>query len=282
MILVTGGTGTVGAATVRALKARGKPFKVGTRDPAKVKASGTRAVELDFERPDTVARALVGIARVFSLTPASEEQERDVATLVSAARKAGVKHVVRLSVAGVDDEDAPAIVRSHAEAERVVCSSGLAWTLLRPTFFAQNFVNHYGVRRDADVSVRLPHGQGKTAWVDVRDVGEVAAAALTARGHEGKAYELTGPEALDDAQALALLGEALGHRYAYVDVAEPDARKALLGAGVPPRQVEALMELHALIRCGRAGETASGVKEALGREARSFRDFARDLAAGVA
>jgi uncharacterized protein YbjT (DUF2867 family) len=282
MILVTGGTGTVGRATVRALKARGKPFKVGTRDPAKVKASGTRAVELDFERPETLARALLGVARVFSLTPASEQQERHVETLVSAARKAGVKHVVRLSVAGVDEEDAPAIVRSHAEAERIVCSSGLAWTLLRPTFFAQNFVDHYGVRRDADSSVRLPHGQGKAAWVDARDVGEVAAAALAGRGHEGRVYELTGPEAIDDAQALALLGEALGRRYSYVDVPEEDARQAMLGAGVPARQVESLMELHALIRSGLAAATASGVREALGREARSFREYARDLAAGAA
>src|SRR5512143_1524716 len=102
MILVTGGTGTVGQATVRALKARGKPFKIGTRDPGKAKANGTRAVELDFERPDTVAFALEKVSRVFSLTPVAEEPVRYVETLVTQARRAGVKHVVRLSVAGAD------------------------------------------------------------------------------------------------------------------------------------------------------------------------------------
>jgi uncharacterized protein YbjT (DUF2867 family) len=279
MILVTGGTGTVGQATVRALKARGKPFKIGTRDPGRAKASGTRAVELDFERPDTVAQALLGINRVLSLTPVTDQQDVWIRTLVTAAKRAGVKHVVRLSVIGAGPDASPAFARAHGESEEVIRSSGLAWTFLRPTFFAQNFVNYYGVTPQADATVRLPHGDGRTAWVDVRDVGEVAAAALTDRRHEGKAYELTGPEALGDAEALAILGEALGHAYTYADVSEDAARQGLLGAGLPAWQTEGMLELHRLIRDGHAAATATGVRDALGREPRSFRDFARELAA---
>jgi uncharacterized protein YbjT (DUF2867 family) len=282
MILVTGGTGTVGQATVRALKARGKPFKIGSRDPGKAKANGTRAVELDFDRPDTVAHALLGINRVLSLTPVSQKQDRWVRTLVAAARQSGVKHIVRLSVIGASPDASDAVLRAHGEAEEVIRSCGVASTFLRPTFFAQNFLNHYGVTPKSDATVHLPHGEGRTAWVDVRDVGEVAAASLTARGHEGREYELTGPEALGDAEALAILSEALGHNYAYSDVPEDAARNGMLGAGMPAWQVEGLLELHALIRNGHAAATAPGVLEALGREPRSFRDFARDVAAGVA
>lgn len=282
MILVTGGTGTVGQATVRALKARGKPFKIGTRDPGRAKANGTRAVELDFDRPETVAQALQGIRRVLSLTPVSEQQDQWVRTLVAAAKQAGVKHVVRLSVIGADPGAASAFARAHGESEEVIRASGMHFTFLRPTFFAQNFVNYYGVTPKADATVRLPHGDGRAAWVDVRDVGEVAAAALTSPGHEDKAYDLTGPEALADAEALAILGEALGHTYAYADVPEDAARSAMLGAGMPQWQVQGMLELHALIRNGHAAATASGVQDALGREPRSFRDYARDLAAGAA
>jgi uncharacterized protein YbjT (DUF2867 family) len=282
MILVTGGTGTVGQATVRALKARGKPFKIGSRDPGKAKANGTRAVELDFDRPDTVAHALQGISRVLSLTPVSEQQDRWIRTLVAAARQSGVKHIVRLSVIGASPDAPLAFARAHGESEELIRSSGVACTFLRPTFFAQNFVNYYGITPKSDATVHLPHGAGRTAWVDVRDVGEVAALALTARGHEGKEYELTGPEALGDAEALAILSEALGHTYAYADIPEAAARNGMLGAGLPAWQVEGMLELHALIRDGHAAATAPGVREALGREPRSFRDFARDVAAGVA
>jgi uncharacterized protein YbjT (DUF2867 family) len=282
MILVTGGTGTIGQATVRALQARGKPFKIGTRDPARAKASGTRAVELDYERPDTVARALQGINRVLSLTPVSDQQDLWVRTLLTAAKRAGVRHVVRLSVIGAAPDAPFAFARAHGESEQLIRDSGLAWTFLRPTFFAQNFLNYYGVRRDADATVHLPHGQGRAAWVDARDVGEVAAAALGARGHEGRAYDLTGPEALGDAEALAILSEALGRSYTYVDVPDDAARGAMLGSGMPAWQVDGMMELHGLIRNGHAAATANGVRDALGREARSFRDFARDLAAAAA
>lgn len=282
MILVTGGTGTVGQATVRALKARGKPFKIGTRDPGKAKANGTRAVELDFDRPETVAQALQGIKRVLSLTPVSEQQDEWVRTLVAFAKRAGVKHVVRLSVIGADPGAPFAFARAHGESEDVIRESGVPFTFLRPTFFAQNFVNYYGVTPKADATVHLPHGDGRAAWVDVRDVGEVAAAALTSPGHEDKTYALTGPEALADAEALAILGEALGRTYAYADVPEDAARHAMLGAGMPQWQVQGMLELHGLIRNGQAAATASGVQDALGREPRSFRDYARDLAAGAA
>jgi uncharacterized protein YbjT (DUF2867 family) len=282
MILVTGGTGTVGSATVRALKAKRAAFKVGTRDPGKTKANGTRAVELDFERPDTVAFALERVSRVFSLTPVSEQPERYVETLVSRAKRAGVKHIVRLSVIGADPASPFLFARQHGAAEEIVRSCGIAWTILRPTFFDQNFVNYYGVTPTADATVYLPHGEGKAAFVDARDVGEVAAASLSRRGHEGRTYELTGPQALGDAEALAILGEALGHGYAYVDVRADDARNGMLGAGMPPWMVDGMMQLHSLIRDGHAAATATGVRDALGREPRSFLDFARDLAAGAA
>lgn len=282
MILVTGGTGTVGQATVRALKARGRPFKVATRDPGRVKANGIRAVEFDFERPDTVARALERVNHVFLLTPATEKQEEYVHTAVMAAKRTGVKHVVRLSVTGADMEPGIALSRVHRACDDVVRASGLSWTLLRPASFMQNFVNYYGVKPGADATIRQPHGDGRVSWVDARDVGEVAAAALTVKAHEGRTYELSGPEPLSDAEAAAILSEALGRTCAYADVPDAAARDGMLGVGMSPWSVDALMELNAVIRQGHAAGVSDGVQEVLGRAPRSFRDYARDLAAGAA
>jgi uncharacterized protein YbjT (DUF2867 family) len=169
---------------------------------------------------------------------------------------------------------------SHRAAEKAMQGSGLAWTMLRPTFFMDNFVNYYGVDPKKDSTVYLPQGQGKAVWVDGRDVGEVAAAVLAGKGHEGKVYELTGSEALGAAEALAILGEALGHKYTYVDVPEAAARKAMQDMQMPAWMVEGFMELHMLIRNGWSATPAQGVKEVLGRPPRSFKEYAKDLAAG--
>lgn len=279
MIFVTGATGTMGSATVKGLKARGARFKVGTRSPDKLKGQGVEAVSFDWERPETYGPALQGVEKVFLLTPISDKQAQYAQMLASAAKVADVKHIVKLSVMGVEAEPGILLGRMHRAGERAIQNSGIAWTMVRPTFLMENFVNYYGVDPKKDSTVYLPHGQGKAVWVDGRDVGEVAAEVLTGKGHEGKAYELTGPEALGAAEALAILGEALGHKYTYVDVPEAAARKAMQDMQMPAWMVEAFLELHMLIRNGWSATSASGVKDVLGRPPRSFKEYAKDLVA---
>jgi uncharacterized protein YbjT (DUF2867 family) len=280
MILVTGATGTIGSSTVKALKAQGARFKVGTRSPDKLQGQGVETVLFDWDKPETFAPALQGVEKLFLLTPISEKQVEYTQSLVDAAKKAGVKHIVKLSVMGVEAEPGIALGRLHRASEKAIQDSGIAWTMLRPTFFMENFFNYYGADPKKDSTVYNPHGQGKAVWVDGRDVGEVAAAVLTGQGHEGKAYDLTGPEALGDAEALALLGEALGHKYTYVDVPEEGARKAMLDMQMPAWLVDGFMELNRLIKNNWVATPASGVKDVLGRAPRSFKEYAKDCAAG--
>ncbi len=280
MILVTGATGTIGSSTVKALKAKGARFKVGTRSPDKLKGQGIDTVPFDWDKPETFGPALQGVEKIFLLTPISDKQTQYTQALVDAAKKAGVKHIVKLSVIGADAEPGIALGRMHGEGEKAIQKSGIAWTLLRPTYFMENFINYYGVDPKKDATVYLAHGTGKAVWVDGRDIGEVAAAVLTAKGHEGKVYELTGPEPLGDGEVLAFLGEALGHKYTYVPVPEEAARKALKDMGVPQWMIDGYAELDAMIRNGWAATPATGVKDVLGRPPRSFKEYAKDLAAG--
>jgi len=280
MILVTGATGTIGSSTVKALKARNARFKVGVRSPEKAKELGVETVLFDWDKPETFGPALQGVEKVFLLTPTSDKQDQHAKSLVDAAKKAGVKHIVKLSVTGVDSEPGIFFGRLHKGAEKAIKDSGIAWTMLRPTFFAENFVNFYGVDPKKDSTVYLPHGNAKVVWVDGRDVGEVAAAVLTTPGHEGKAYDLTGPEALDNNQVLSIFSQAFGHKYNYVDVPEAAASKGMSDMGMPKWLVDGMMELHYIIKAGWSGTPANGVKEVLGRPARTVKDFATDFAAG--
>lgn len=280
MILVTGATGTIGSATVNALKAKGARFKVGARSPDKLEGQGVETVLFDWEKPETFGPALRGVEKIFLLTPnTTDQQTQYTKALVDASKGAGVQHIVRLSVMGADAEPGVLLGRMHRESEKAIQASGIAWTMLRPTFFMENFLNYYGIDPKKDGTAYLAYGQGKAVWVDGRDVGEVAAVALTSRGHEGKAYNLTGPEALGAAEVLAILGEALGHKYTYVDIPEEQARKSMQDMHMPEWMVTAFLELDRMIRNGSATTPASGVKEVLGRPPRSFKDFAKGLAA---
>lgn len=280
MIFVTGATGTIGSSLVNALKAKGASFKVGTRSPDKLKPLAVQTALFDWDKPSTFGPALQGVEKLFVLTPVSEKQAEYTKELVEAAKKAGVKHVVKLSVMGVDAEPGITFGRHHREGEKAIKNSGLAWTMLRPTFFMENFFNYYGVDPKKDGDVYLAYGEGKACWLDGQDVAEVAAAVLTGKGHEGKAYDLTGPEALGAAEVLAILGQALGRKYNYVPVPEEAVRKALADKGAPQWMIDGFAELDGLIWNGWSATPAQGVQEVLGRPPRSFRDYADGIATG--
>lgn len=277
MILVTGSTGTIGSATVAALREQGAAFRVGVRDPQKVPARDIPAVRFAWDDPSTYAAALEGVTRAFLLMPPSVEAEEWTKQFAGQARDAGVGHLVKLSAIGASPRSPIILGRQHGVAEQIIKESGLAWTMLQPTFFMQNFLNYYGVDPAKDSTVYLPNGDGKVTWIDARDIGAAAAAALTTEGHGGRTYVLTGPEALSTAEALAILGEALGHSYSYVDVPEDAARQGMAAAGMPAWLVDAYIELHAFIRSGRASVKAPGLNQALGREGRTMGEMARGL-----
>jgi uncharacterized protein YbjT (DUF2867 family) len=279
-ILVTGATGTVGSKVVQALAGKADvSVRVAVRDPAKAKGLGANAqpVAFDYAKPETIAAAVKGADRVFVLTPFQQDQVELGNRLVDAAKAAGVRHIVKLSAIGSDMEPGIQLGRWHRAVERHLEATGIAYTILRPANFMDNFIHYYPPQ--ADGNIYLPLGTGAASYIDTRDIADVAALVLTTPGHDNKAYTLTGGEAVSTAQAAAHLSEATGRAINYVDVPEEAAKKAMLDLGMPGWMVDAMMELHGIVKAGYAAGTTDTVKELLGRAPRTFAQFARDNAA---
>ncbi len=207
-ILVTGATGNVGRAVVTALRARGLPARPGLREPA----GEPDAVALDFLRPQTFAPALAGVGGLFLLRPPPiADVKPTLNALIDAALIAGVRRIVFLSVIGADQRG----YIPHAKVEKHLSQSTAAWTFLRAGFFAQNLGDAYRPDLREHNELFVPAGAGRAAFVDVRDIGEVAARYFAEPGHERAAYTLTGPEALSFAEVAALLARALGRDIRY-------------------------------------------------------------------
>lgn len=272
MILVTGATGTIGSEVVRHLVAAGERPRVLVRDRAKARALGTD-VEVHvgaLEDPRALETSVAGVDRLFLLSAGLDGPALE-GRAIEAARAAGVRHVVKLSVMGAEYEGIT-FARWHRTTERLLEASGLTWTFLRPGSFSSNALTWADtVRRDG--AVYLPVGEGRSAVIDPSDVGEVAARILLSEGHEGKAYTLSGPTALSVQEQAGILGHRLGKSIQHVDVSLEVARAAMVGAGIPEAYVEGLLELHAATRAGLTGLTTPTVEALLGRPPRSFDDF---------
>jgi uncharacterized protein YbjT (DUF2867 family) len=277
-VLVTGGTGTIGRDVARQLSAKDVAVRAGVRDQAKARkqfGADITLVPFDFESEKTFSEALEGVEKVFLLPPLLPNQLEVMNTFVDAAKRAGVRHIVRLSAIGIDDETQPTAMKRHGANERHIRESGLAFTFLRPNSFMQNFITYFPPRNGA---IYLPWGTGTASFVDTRDIASVAAKALTSDGHEGKIYTLTGPAPLEIAEVALILSEVTGRKFKYVDVPEAAARDGMLQAGVPPWQVELVMELHAVNKQNRWSAVTSDIEKVTGTPPTDFAQFARDHA----
>jgi len=282
MILVTGATGLNGSALVRRLSAKGMPVRALVRSAAKAAGFSSlpkvEIVEGDMARPETLAEALRGVDRAM-LISSSDPAMLDVqSNFIEAAKKAGVKHVVKLS--GIIAElDSPfRFSRMHAEIERRLEESGMAFTHLRAgEFMAAYFRQVPSIV--AKGALFLPMEDAKIAMIDVGDIAEVAATVLTSPGHAGKIYPLTGPEALNMAEVAEKLSAATGKRIQYVNVSPDDAKRAQLAAGMPAFLADALAELFAERRKGKEAQVSPIIQTVFGRRATSFDEFATRNAA---
>src|SRR5436190_24324712 len=277
-ILVTGATGTVGRDVAKVLSEKGAAVRAGVRDQAKARPrfnDDIALVTFDFENEKTFSGALEGIEKVFLLPPLLPNQVEVTNAFVDAAKRAGIGHIVKLSVIGIDHATQFTFGKWHAANEQHIRESGLAFTFLRPNSFMQNFITYFSPRNG---SIYLPWGDGKASFVDTRNIANVAAEVLTSDGHEEKIYTLTGPEALGIADVARILSEAAGRDFKYVDVPEDAARDGMLQAGVPKWQVEALMELHAMNKQNRWSAVTADIEKVTGTPPTDFAHFARDYA----
>lgn len=281
-ILVTGATGMVGSAVVNYLAQKSDVLvRAAVRTVAqagKFETQNVRPVELDLNRPETVDAAFVGVDKLFLLTPMDNRAVAMAHTLVDAARKHGIKHIVKMSAFGADVEPGIELGRLHREAELAIEESGIPWTHIRPNNFMQNFLTYFGATVRSEGTIYLPLGEGRVSYVDARDIGAVAAEVLTTTGHDGQAYVLTGPEALNVHEVAALLTEGLGRTIKYIDVPEDVARNTMLGMGMPAWAVDGMMELHLVNKLDHASVITNTIQQVTRRLPISFKQFATELA----
>ncbi|GGZ88365.1 nucleotide-diphosphate-sugar epimerase [Streptomyces plicatus] len=277
VVLVTGGSGTVGGEVVRRLPA-GVEVRVLARDPARVAVGGrVRVVRGDYGDAASLRAALRGVRRAFLVTTVVGGDQD--ACFVRAAADAGVEHVVKLSAAAVEDAGADDLITCwQRESEELLRSSGLAWTLLRPRSFMSNSLG-WAAEVRAEGVVRELFGASLNACVDPGDVAEVAVRALTGPGHAGRAYVLTGPEAVSAVQRTARLSCVLGRPLRFEELGWEEAR-ARWGRRYPPAVVEALLRSAVRQREGAKAGVDGTFARLVGRPARSFGQWAADHVAG--
>jgi len=276
-ILVTGARGNIGSRVVDKLVKAGARVRVLLRQPnAALDRPSVEVVHGSYDDAPAVTAAMAGVSRALFITAGPELARHDGALAV-AARAAGVEHVVKLSVMGAR-AGASEIPTWHHEGEERIAATGLATTFVRPGSFASNARGWAATLRSTGKAFGAL-GSAALPVIHPDDIADVAVLALTAPGHAGKIYELTGPASLTPADQVAILGEVAGKPFEYVDVDDSVAVRGMLDAGMPKPMAEAMIHLvQALRGIGRIppGEV---VPQLLGRPARSFQQWASENAA---
>ncbi|AZP21251.1 SDR family oxidoreductase [Streptomyces aquilus] len=277
MILVTGATGTIGSEVVRQLAARGEKVRALTRDPGRaVVPEGVEVVRGDFLDQPSLEAALAGVDAAFLVgVLGPEDGGRDV-RLIELTRAAGVRRIVKLSAIGTGAPEFGPFGRWHLPGEQALrASSGLEWTILRPSSFASNTL---GWARALAAGQPVPNmtGEGRQGVVDPRDVAEVAVAALTDARHAGRTYTLTGPEAISVHDQAAVLAEVLGRPVETITPSRDQLREQLAASGLTDQAVEGVLGGLEFARDNGNTTVTDDVREALGRPARSYREWAED------
>ena len=263
-ILIIGGTGKTGRRVAATLAARGVATRV---------ASRSGETRFDWDDPATWAAALTDVSAVYvpySPDLAVPEAPPAIRELARLAADRGVRRLVLLS--GRGEEEA-------RRCERIVLDTNPAWTVVRASWFNQNFSEGYFLEPLLDGVLALPAGAVLEPFVDADDIADVAVAALTEPGHEGRIYEVTGPRLMTLAQAVKEIAEATGREVHYEQISADAYVRGMLEQQVPEQIVDLIRYLFETVLDGRNAATADGVAQALGRPPRDFADYARAAAA---
>lgn len=268
MIVVTGGTGRVGAQVVAQLRERDLPVRVVSRRPAR-SPDGTEAVRADLADPASLEPHLLGADALFLLWPfTSAELTAALAPKLAEIAARHVGRVVYLSAQAAGERPGS----FWALVEQAIEDTGVPWTFLRPTGFASNTLMWADQIRSGDV-VRWPFGAAARALIDERDIAAVAVRALTEDGHAGSRYVLSGLTVLTQVEQLASIGQALGRELTWAELPKVEAQHALAAAwGDPGFAASALDTWERFVT--HPETVTSTVRDVTGAPARSFADWA--------
>jgi uncharacterized protein YbjT (DUF2867 family) len=245
-ILVAGATGNIGGQVIQALIKRNAVIRGLVRDPNKATQLTEQGVEVaigDLSQPETLNTALKNIETAFLVLPNLLNQVELECTFIDAAKRAGTRQIVKLSVMGAGELPSP-FQQWHHQIEAHLEQSGIAWTHLRPNMLMQNI--RWSAQTIAQTgSIYNCIGDTKISHVDSRDVAAVAAVCLTETGHENQSYVLTGPQAITFNDIANIFAKTLNRLVKYVDLAPADLKAARLANGEPEWYLDAELALFA-------------------------------------
>lgn len=271
MILVTGATGNVGRPLVGLLVEASVPFKAFVRDPERARdllGPGVELVRGDFAESATLEAALEGVEVMFLLNGDPELEGR----AIDVAIWSRVRRVVKQS-ALADRLEPPSF---HRRIELKLERSGLGYTHLRPNAFMQTLGGYLPALIDDGGTFRLPAGEGRVGWVDVRDIAAVAFHVLTEEGHERRVYPITGPESLSMAEVADKVSGVMGRRVHYENVPLALVHQIMVERGLPARFATFLVGFYAAVREGNHDLVTDTVAEVTGRQPYTFDSFVRE------
>ena len=264
MTLVIGGTGKTGKRVAERLMDKGQNVRIGSR---------SSLPSFDWDNEASWDAALDGVSNIYiTYSPdlAMPGAKDAISALVWRAKLMDVKRLVLLSGRGEQEAQ---------DCERIVADSGLEWTVVRASWFNQNFSEGAFIDMVLGGAITLPAGDTPEPFVDVDDIADVAVAALIEDGHHGEIYEVTGPRLMTMADIAADLSAATGREIAFVDVPHDAFIEELTQSGAPKDVVWMLDYLFSTVLDGRNAHLTDGVERALGRLPKDFAEYARDVAA---
>ncbi len=277
-MLVTGATGNVGREVVKALHALGQPVRataLNSEDVTHVPTEADETVFFEFGKPETFPRAFDGVNKMFLMRPpAISDVEAHIKPVIDYAAENGVKQIAFLSLMGIEKKTHV----PHYKVERFIEASGVPYTFLQPGFFMQNLdTTHHADIVEYD-ALFIPAGNAKTAFIDVRDIGAVAAHVLATPGHENKAYELTGSESLTYYEVAEIFTDVLGRKITYSNPSLLRFARRMRKRGYAWGYVAVTAGLYLSTHRGSAERISDDIRRLLGREPIKMRQYVENYA----
>ncbi len=273
-ILVTGATGNVGAEVIRLLQQQNCHAVAAVRNADKAQRilGNIDCIPFDFTNPNTFTSAFLGVNKLFLVRPpALANLRKDIAPALQAAIAAGVEHIVFLSILGAERNK----VVPHSQIERYITELGIKATFLRASFFMQNLNTTH--REDIkNGELFLPAGNGKTSFIDVRDIAAIAVRALIEDGHSNCAYALTGNEALTYYEVADIFTSVLGKQIRYTNPSLLKFIWEMRSRGLKMNFVLIMAAIYTTARLGLAGAVTPDTEQLLGRPPLTMRQYVED------
>ncbi len=275
-ILVTGATGNVGSALIDALRGTSAHIVAAVRNVEKARRTlgdDIDYVTFDFDQPSTFEPALAGVNKLFLVRPPEITDVAEcIEPLLAAAQAANIEQVVFLSLLGIEHNP----IAPHYKIEKAILAAELPYTFLRPSFFMQNLNTTHRADIQEHHDLFVPAGTSKTSFIDVRDIGAVAATVLTEPGHINQAYDLTGSAAIDYYETAVLFTEVLGQQVIYSSPSIRHFVKTMRQRGTPLKFGLVMAGLYTTTRWGMANKVTDTVEQLLGRPPITMRQYIND------